>query len=40
MRQAGLFGPTAQPKRLSDIGDPLETLGRVVDFEAFRPACA
>jgi IS5 family transposase len=38
MRQAGLFGLSAQLKRLSDGGDPLETLGRVVDFEAFRPA--
>ena len=24
--------------RLSDCGDPLETMGRVVDFEIFRPA--
>jgi IS5 family transposase len=38
MRQAGLFGLSAQLKRLSDGGDPLETLGWVVDFEAFRPA--
>jgi hypothetical protein len=38
MRQAGLFGPSVQLKRLSDIGDPLETLGRVVGSEAFRPA--
>ena len=37
MRQAGLFGLSAQLKRLSDGGDPLETLSRVVDFEAFRP---
>ena len=37
---AGLFGLLAQLKRLSDGGDPLETLGRVVDFEAFRPALA
>ena len=38
MRQAGLFGLSAQLKRLSDGGDPLETLGRAVDFEAFRSA--
>ena len=33
MRQAGLFGLSDQLKRLSDCGDPLETMGRVVDFE-------
>lgn len=38
MRQAGLFGLSDQLKRLSDCGDPLETIGRVVDFELFRPA--
>ena len=38
MRQAGLFGLSDQLKRLSDCGDPLETMGRVVDFEMFRPA--
>ena len=38
MRQAGLFGLSNQLKRLSDCGDPLETMGRVVDFEVFRPA--
>jgi len=38
MRQAGLFGLSDQLKRLSDCGDPLETMGRVVDFEIFRPA--
>ena len=37
MRQGGLFGLSVQLKRLSDGGDPLEALGRVVDFEAFRP---
>lgn len=40
MRQKGLFGLSDQLKRLSDCGDPLETIGRVVDFEAFRPALA
>ena len=38
MRQAGLFGLSEQLKRLSDCGDPLETMSRVVDFEVFRPA--
>ena len=38
MRQAGLFGLSDQLKRLSDCGDPLETMSRVVDFEVFRPA--
>jgi len=38
MRQAGLFGLSDQLKRLSDCGDPLETMAQVVDFELFRPA--
>lgn len=38
MRQAGLFGLSDQLKRLSECGDPLETMLRVVDFELFRPA--
>lgn len=38
MRQAGLFGLSEHLKRLSAHGDPLEELGRVVDFEVFRPA--
>jgi hypothetical protein len=38
MRQAGLFGLSDQLKRLSDCGDPLETMSRVVDFEVFRAA--
>jgi transposase len=38
MRQTGLFGLSNQLKRLSDCGDPLETMSRVVDFEVFRPA--
>lgn len=37
MRQAGLFGLTEHLKRLSAHGDPLEELGRVVEFEGFRP---
>jgi IS5 family transposase len=37
MRQAGLFGLSDHLKRLSAVGDPLEVLDRVVDFEVFRP---
>ncbi len=40
MRQAGLFGLSEHLKRLSAHGDPLEVLGRVVDFEAFRATLA
>jgi IS5 family transposase len=32
-----LFGLSDQLKRLSDCGNPLETMARVVDFEIFRP---
>lgn len=38
MRQAGLLGLSDQLKRLSDCGDLLETMSRVVNFEVFRPA--
>lgn len=37
MRQAGLFGLSDHLQRLSANGDPLEELGRIIDFEAFRP---
>lgn len=37
MKQAGLFGLSDHLKRLSANGDPLEELGRIVDFEGFRP---
>lgn len=40
MRQAGLFGLSEHLKRLSTHGDPLEELGRIIDFEAFRPVLA
>src|SRR3546814_6385579 len=36
-RQAGLFGLSDNLKRLSAYGDSLEELGRIIDFEAFRP---
>lgn len=37
MRQAGLFGLSDHLKQLSAYGDPLEELGRIIDFEMFRP---
>jgi IS5 family transposase len=37
MRQAGLFGLSEHLERLSAFDDPLEQLGRIIDFEAFRP---
>ena len=37
IRQAGLFGLSEHLKRLSADGDPLEELGRIIDFEVFRP---
>lgn len=37
MKQSGLFGLSEHLKRLSAVGDPLETMERVVDFEASRP---
>ncbi len=37
MAQKNLFGIDNQLKRLSDLGDQLETLDTVVDFEVFRP---
>ena len=36
-RQPGLFDIQERLKRLSDLGDQLDTYGRLVDFEAFRP---
>lgn len=37
MKQSGLFGLSDHLKRLSANGDPLEELGRIVDFGGFRP---
>jgi len=37
MRQAGLFGLSDRLKRLLAYGDPLEELGRIIDFETFHP---
>ena len=36
MKQSGLFGLSDHLKRLSANDDPLEELGRIVDFEGFR----
>lgn len=33
----GFFHLDVRPKRLSDLGDPLEAFGRAVDFEILRP---
>lgn len=40
MREAGLFGLSDHLRRLSAHGDPLEELGQIIDFEAFRPTLA
>ena len=37
MKQLGFFDVVDHLKRLSDAGDPLLDLGRIIDFEAFRP---
>jgi hypothetical protein len=37
MKLSGLFAIGDHLKRLSEAGDPLETLDRIIDFEAFRP---
>jgi hypothetical protein len=36
MKQSGLFGLSDHLKRLSANGDPLEELGRIVEFEGIR----
>ena len=37
MKVSGLFGIGEHLKRLSETGDPLETLAKIIDFEMFRP---
>src|SRR5918993_5655731 len=37
MMQVGFFDLPDHLRRLSEAGDPLETMARAVDFEAFRP---
>ena len=36
VNQPGFFDLPDHMKRLSDAGDPLEEMSRVIDFEAFR----
>ena len=36
MRQAGFFDLDGRLKRLSDIGDQLESYSAAIDFEVFR----
>ena len=36
-RPVGFFGLSDHLMPLSAHGDPLEELGRIIDFEAFRP---
>lgn len=40
MRVSGLFGIGDHLQRLSETGDPLEALAKIIDFEAFRPVLA
>ena len=37
MRQRGFFDVDERLKRVSDLGDPLEAMAAVIDFEKFRP---
>lgn len=37
MKQRGFFDVDERLKRVSDLGDPLEAMSAVIDFEAFRP---
>lgn len=37
MKLSGLFAIGDHLKRLSETGDPLETVNAIIDFEAFRP---
>jgi len=37
MRQRGLFDLDERLKRVSDLGDPLEVMNHIIDFEVFRP---
>jgi IS5 family transposase len=37
MKQRGFFDVDERLKRVSDLGDPLEAMSAVIDFEGFRP---
>lgn len=38
MKQVGFFDVDERLKRVSDLGDPLEVMAQIIDFEGFRPA--
>jgi IS5 family transposase len=38
MKQHGFFDVEERLRRVSDLGDPLEAMDAVIDFEGFRPA--
>jgi len=37
MKQAGFFDVDERLRRVSDLGDPLEVMAEIIDFEGFRP---
>ena len=37
MKQVGFFDIDDRLERVSALGDPLEVMASVIDFEAFRP---
>ena len=37
MKQTGFFDVDERLKRVSDLGDPLELMAQIIDFEGFRP---
>ncbi|MBC6403610.1 MAG: hypothetical protein GDA35_08320 [Hyphomonadaceae bacterium] len=37
MRQHGLADLDQRLNRVSDLGDPLEVVNHIIDFEVFRP---
>ena len=37
MTQRGFFDVDERLKRVSDLGDPLEVMNEIIDFEGFRP---
>ena len=37
MKQVGFFDVDERLKRVSDLGDPLEVMAEIIDFEVFRP---
>ena len=37
MTQRGFFDVDERLQRVSDLGDPLEVMAEIIDFEGFRP---